>query len=80
MSSPLMTRPNTVIFSFKSGIGAVVMKSSKKELSGLTLEVPSINASCFGLEIRKPAQNYAREIRCYSTVTTHIIRLPLTII
>lgn len=48
-SSPLMTLPNTMSFSFKSGIGAVVRKSSNPLPSCLIFEVPSINASCFGL-------------------------------
>lgn len=38
--------------SFKSGIGAVVIKSSNPLLSDTDFVVPSMKASCFGLKIR----------------------------
>ena len=46
ISCPLMTRPNTISFSFKSGIGAVVMKRSNPLLKYFPFDVPSMNASC----------------------------------
>ena len=42
-----MTRPNTISFSFRSGIGAVVMKRSNTLLKYFPFDVPSMNASCF---------------------------------
>lgn len=51
-SSPLITRPKTIWLSFKSGIGAVVINSSNPLVS-LSFEVPTMNASCFGLVVHQ---------------------------
>lgn len=51
-SSPLRTLPNTTSWSFRSGIGVVVIRSSKSLLFPLFFGVPNMNASCFGLIIR----------------------------